>query len=230
MTFQFSIGTDSAHFWDYKKSSLIIDLPETLFFGSTKWSFALTEFNLSQSIVNVPAGEIRIDESPVQIPESCFTNIKDLISFMCSKHSEVSLNVRGSVISANFDQRRSKIVLNEPLRKILGFKSKTVRHGDVNSEPWDLWAHVPGIYLNWEAVSKQIYNNKYVKSVRRIPDFFKNVSYGKSIHFKDELPFFLDLEPMEITRIHIQLLKSDGQPLRLLPNAHLRMSFAFKND
>ena len=228
MSFQFTVGSDSSFQWSPETASLIVDLPETLFFGSKKWSFCLTEFNLSQSLVNVPAGEIKIDSTLLKIPDSCFTDIKELLSFI-SRRDDISFSVKGSTIVANFGQRRSKVVLNESLRQIFGFKSKNVYSGDINAIPWDLWVRAPGFYLKWEVAGKQIYNNKYIKAVKHIPDDFKNVKYGHSIYFKEELPIFIDLEAMEITRIHLQLMKNDGTPLKLLPNAHFRATFAFKS-
>ena len=114
----------------------------------------------------MPASEIKIDSEIVKIPDSCFTDIRELLSSLSNR--SVSFAVRGSIIKADFDQRRSKVVLSEPLRKILGFKSKNIHYGDTNTIPWDLWALVPGFYMEWAAVNKQIFNNKYIHSVKHI--------------------------------------------------------------
>ena len=53
------------------------------------------------------------------------------------------------------------------------------------------------------------------------------MEFGKTIHFKEELPLFLDLSAMELTRINIRLVNIDGTELKLLPNANLLATFAF---
>ena len=227
MTFQITVASDSAVSWDSAESLLVADLPETLFFGAKKWSLSLTEFNLTQSIANVAAGEIKVNAKTLKIPDSNFTNIGELLSFI-SRYG-VSFTVLGSVITAVFDKNVDKVVLNDQLRRILGFRSKKIYRGDINSVPWNLWIDIPGFYLKWEIIDKQIFNKNFVKAVKHIPCAFKNVECGKTISYKEELPFFLDLDVMEITRIRLQLLKNDGTPLKLLPNTHFQASFAFKS-
>ena len=230
MVFQISVDSESALIWQPEKSLLITDLPETLFFGIKNWSIALIELHLNQSIVNVPSCDFEIHEKndlkKFKIPDSNFTDMDDLLNYI--SRDGIFLRRFGSIITAQFRNIDNKLILPKILQKILGFDD-IVSHGDSNIRPWNLWALYPTIHIKWEIAEKQILNNKYVNTVKTFSSQYKNTEYGKSICFKEEIPLFLKIDIMELTRIQIQLVNSSGIGVQLLPSSCFQASFMFKN-
>lgn len=231
MSFLINLTSDSCENWTPSNSTLIIALPDQMFFKDRKWGLSLNDISCTQSLVNLPTCDFEIVDArglrkSFTIQARHVDSIHEVLeAIMSFDRQNINFQIVGSRLYCE-TRNEVQLELSPILTKILGFQKNKIRHGDINVA-WDIWAVIPSIFVKWDVIEKQIVNDAYVKFIRSLPGSFRNVRYGDCIYAAFNPPQKLVIESTQISKIRLSLVTSKGESIVLLPNAVLQATFQF---
>ena len=224
--------------WDPTKATAQWVLPNvsSVPINATNTVVALIELGFDCSIQNVHSVQTSVvnkngESSEYSIQPGAYHSVNNLLWELTGFDKDMKFNIHDKVLEFTAAAGDVSVKLPKLIRQICGLSVEVLKPGIHTVHPIPFLT-IPFIYVEFAFVPTTIVGLTTIKTLRVLPDSFKQKAACENSLFFDfsNSPSFLPVEAPtgELQQIILSLKTHDGHVISLSPNAHLTATLLFQ--